>query len=58
MQFVCYLYKVRFIDFININGLNKLLTSLDYLIFMFIIILVKEVVIKDKKKLKEVEIKI
>lgn len=52
VQFVCYLYKVRFIDFININGLNKLLTSLDYLIFMFIIILVKEVVIKDKKKLK------
>ena len=52
VQFVCYLYKVRFIDFININGLNKLLTSLDYLIFMFIIILVKEVVIKNKKKLK------
>lgn len=52
VQFVCYLYKVRFIDFININGFNKLLTSLDYLIFMFIIILVKEVVIKDKKKLK------
>lgn len=52
VQFVCYLYKVRFIDFININGFNKLLTSLDYFIFMFIIILVKEVVIKDKKKLK------
>lgn len=52
VQFVCYLYKVRFIDFININVLNKLLTSLDYFIFMFIIILVKEVVIKNKKKLK------
>ena len=50
VQYVCYLYKARFIDFANINGLNKLLTSFDYFIFMFIIILVKEVVIKNKKK--------
>lgn len=50
IQYVCYLYKVRFIDFTNINGLNRFLTSLDYLLLMFIIILVKEVVIKNKKK--------
>ena len=50
VQFVCYLYKVRFIDFANIDGLNKLLTSFDYFIFMFIIIFVKEIVIKSKKE--------
>lgn len=50
IQYVCYLYKVRFIDFTNINSLNKLLTSLDYVLLMFIIILVKEVIIKNKKK--------
>lgn len=55
VQFVCYLYKARFIDFANINGLNKLLTSFDYFIFMFIIILVKEVIIKNKKKNKKGE---
>lgn len=50
IQYVCYLYKVRFIDFTNINGLNRFLTSLDYLLLMFIIILVKEIIIKNKKK--------
>lgn len=50
IQYVCYLYKVRFIDFTNINGLNKFLTSLDYVLLMFIIILVKEIIIKNKKK--------
>lgn len=52
VQYVCYLYKVRFIDFTNIDRLNKFLTSLDYFIFMFIIILVKEVVIKNKSENK------
>lgn len=49
-QYTCYLYKARFIDFASINGLNKFLTSLDYVLLMFIIILVKEVIIKNKKK--------
>lgn len=52
VQYFCYLYKVRFIDFTNIDRLNKFLTSLDYFIFMFIIILVKEVVIKNKNENK------
>lgn len=55
VQFICYLYKVRFIDFAHIDGLNKLLTSFDYFIFMFIIILVKEIIIKNKKKNKKGE---
>ena len=50
VQYICYLYKVRFIDFTNINGLNKLFTSLDYFIMMFIIVLVKEIIIKNKNK--------
>lgn len=50
VQYICYLYKVRFIDFAKINSLNEFLTSFDYFIFMFIIILVKEIFIKNKNK--------
>lgn len=53
VQYVCYLYKARFIDFANIDRLNKFLTSLDYFIFMFIIILVKEIIIKNKSENKK-----
>ena len=49
IQYVCYLYKARFIDFVNISGLNKLLVYSDYVLFMFIIILVKEIIIKNNK---------
>ena len=49
IQYVCYLYKARFIDFVNISGLNKLLVYSDYVLFMFIIILVNEIIIKNKK---------
>lgn len=50
VQYICYLYKIRFIDYTTVNGLNKLLVYSDYLLFMFIIILVKEIVIKNKNK--------
>lgn len=50
IQYICYLYKLRFIDYTSINGLNKLLIYSDYLLLMFIIILVKEFIIKNKKK--------
>lgn len=50
VQYICYLYKIRFIDYTNVNGLNKLLVYSYYLLFMFIIILVKEIVIKNKNK--------
>ena len=52
IQYVFYLYKARFIDFVNISGLNKLLVYSDYVLFMFIIILVKEIIIKNKKNKK------
>lgn len=49
IQFISYTYKIKFIDFTNISNFNRFLVSLDYFIMMFIIILVKEVVIKNKK---------
>ena len=49
IQFISYTYKIKFIDFTNINNFNRFLVSLDYFIMMFIIILVKEVIIKNKK---------
>ena len=45
-----YLYKIRFIDYTNINSLNRILVSLDYVLLMFIIILIKEIIIKNKNK--------
>lgn len=50
VQFVCYLYKIRFIDYTDINNLNRILVSLDYVLLMFIIILIKEIIIKSKNK--------
>lgn len=50
IQYICYLYKIRFIDYTNINSLNKILVSLDYVLLMFIIILIKEIIIKNKNK--------
>lgn len=55
VQFVCYLYKIRFIDFTKISGFNKFLVSCDYFLMIFVIILVKEVIIKNKKSKKKGE---
>lgn len=49
-QYICYLYKARFIDFANLDALNRFLTSLDYVLLMIIIILVKDIIIKNKNK--------
>ncbi len=46
VQFTCYLYKARFLNFDKISYLNKFLTSFDYFIFMLIIILIKEKITK------------
>ena len=51
VQYIClYLFKVKYIADITIEGLNYLFTSLDYFIFIFFIILVKEVYLKYKKE--------
>ncbi len=49
IQFICYLYKIRFIDIENINYFFRFIFSIDYLIFMFIIIFIKELIIKKKR---------
>lgn len=53
VQFICYLYKLRFIDYDSLNYYSRILISCDYFLIMFILILVKEIYIKNKKE-KEV----
>lgn len=50
IQYICYMYKVRFIDFNNISYINKFLTSFDSLILMWIMIVIKEKLIKRRVK--------
>ena len=50
IQFICYLYKLRFIDFENINYYISFLTSIDYLVIVFVIIFVKEIFLKKKER--------
>ena len=49
IQYVCYLYKLRFVDFESISYFNRLITSFDFLILMLVIILIKEIIIKRKE---------
>lgn len=54
VQYICYLYKARFIDFNKLDYLNRFLTSFDYFIIIGIIILIKEIIVKNKEnKIKE-----
>lgn len=48
VQYICYLYKARFIDYNSVNQLTKTLLGLDYFIIMIIIILVKEIYLKKR----------
>jgi len=48
IQYICYLYKARFIEFNSIDSLNKIITSLDYFIVMFLIIIIKEIYLKKR----------
>ena len=51
LQGITYLYKVRFIDYSNLNAVVRGVLSIDYFIIMAIIILVKEVyLIKRSEK--------
>ncbi len=50
VQYVFYLYKVRYVDFSTIGALNTLITSLDYFIVMLFIIIIKEIYLNKKLK--------
>ena len=47
VQYICYLYKIRFIDFTSISDATKIILSLDYFIIMIVIILVKEIYLME-----------
>ena len=49
VQYICYLYKLRFIDYTKLNVLNKFLTSIDFFIIIFVIILIKDIIVKKKR---------
>ena len=50
IQYICYLYKLRFIDIENMSYFINFITSIDYLIIVFVIIIIKEIIIKNKKR--------
>ena len=47
-QYICYIYKIRLIDFSSINQATKTILSLDYFIIIGIIISVKEIYLKKR----------
>lgn len=51
VQYICYyIFKGKYLDSTIIEGLNYIITSLDYFIVMILIILSKEVYLKYRKK--------
>ena len=50
IQYVCYLYKVQYIDYSKLNSVIKSILSVDYFIIMLAIILVKEIYLKNRRK--------
>lgn len=48
VQFICYIYKMRFIDMSVMSYSTKMILSLDYFIIIGIIILVKEIYLKKR----------
>lgn len=50
VQYICYLYKIRFIDFTILNRFTKLVISLDFFVISVVMILVKEIYLKRKEK--------
>ncbi len=50
VQYICYFYKVRFIDYATIDSMTKLILSLDYFIIMAFIILIKEIYLNKRSE--------
>lgn len=48
IQYICYLYKLKFIDYSTVSPLAKNILSIDYFIIMAVIILVKEIYLKKR----------
>lgn len=51
IEYICYyLFKFQYLSVKNVIGINRLITSLDYFIVMFFIIISKEIYLKYRKK--------
>ena len=50
VQGIAYSYKVRFINYNQLNDFTKSLLSIDYFIIIFVIILVKEIYLKKRSE--------
>lgn len=48
VQYISYLYKIRFVDFSTTGSLNTFIMSIDYFIIMFLIIMIKEIYLKKR----------
>ena len=52
IQYICYLYKLRFVDYEKLSYLNRFLTSFDFFIIIFVIIIIKEIIMRRKEVAK------
>ena len=50
IQYVFYMYKLRFVEITNSDYFIRFLASIDFLIVMFLIIFIKEIIMKKKKR--------
>lgn len=48
IQYITYIYKIRFIDYANLNEMKKLILSIDYYLMLTFMIAVKEIYLKKR----------
>ncbi len=48
IQYACYLYKARFIDFSNLNQIMRTVLGIDHFVVVAIVIFVKEIYLKKR----------
>ncbi len=51
IQYICYLYKIKNIDYTLTNNLTQILLGIDFFIIMIIIILAKEIYLKKGREI-------
>lgn len=49
IEYVCYLYKMKFVDFSTLSWFNRFLMSIDYFLIASVIIMLKEIYLKKKR---------
>lgn len=51
IQYICYLYKARFIDFASTNNATQIILGFDLVIIMSIVILAKEIYLTKRREI-------